>query len=156
MIGIGELAALGTALCWTFATMAWTAVGKRVGSLPTGFIRLLIASCFLSLHGMVVRGLWFPSDETTIWPRGWDVSSVYVPDLQSHVDMNWVAIFYLQPNSPKGLLRIAAGLLVTPFYSALEYGRAAAAGTGFAAQNRNEGENLRGVGLGITLRFPAP
>ncbi len=73
MIGVGELAALGTALSWTLATMAWTAVGRRVGSLPTGFIRLLIASCFLSLHGLVMRGHWVPSDATAHawWWLGW-------------------------------------------------------------------------------------
>ena len=62
MIGIGEWAAMGTALAWTLSALAWTASGKRVGSMPVGFIRLLVASLYLATYGRLVRGLWLPSD----------------------------------------------------------------------------------------------
>ncbi len=62
MIGIGEWAAMGTALAWTLSALAWTASGKRVGSLPVGFIRLLVATVYLLLYGRLIRGLWLPSD----------------------------------------------------------------------------------------------
>ncbi len=62
MIGIGEWAAMGTALAWTLSALAWTASGKRVGSLPVGFIRLLVASVYLATYGRLLRGLWLPSD----------------------------------------------------------------------------------------------
>ncbi len=62
MIGIGEWAAMGAALAWTLSALAWTASGKRVGSLPVGFIRLLVASLYLATYGRLMRGLWFPTD----------------------------------------------------------------------------------------------
>lgn len=73
MIGIGELAAMGTALAWTLAALAWTASGKRVGSLPISFIRLLMASCFLATYGQVFRHTALPLDASreTWWWLGW-------------------------------------------------------------------------------------
>lgn len=61
---VGELAALGTALLWTLSAMAWTSAGRRVGTLPVCFIRLVITCGFLLLYGRLVRGLWVPSDAT--------------------------------------------------------------------------------------------
>ncbi len=73
MIGIGEWAAMGTALLWTLSALAWTASGKRVGSLPVGFIRLLVASLYLATYGRLVRGLWLPTDAApeTWWLLSW-------------------------------------------------------------------------------------
>ena len=61
----GELAAIGTALLWTIASLIWTAAGKYVGALAISFIRLMIASLYLLAHGRIFRGLWLPSDATT-------------------------------------------------------------------------------------------
>lgn len=58
----GELAALGTAMCWTVTAMSFEAAGKRVGSLSVNLIRLVIAACFLAIFGAVTRGMAFPSD----------------------------------------------------------------------------------------------
>lgn len=44
---LGELAALGTAVCWTGTAMAFESAGKRVGSVPVNLIRLGMA---LILH----------------------------------------------------------------------------------------------------------
>ena len=68
LIGIGEWAALGTALAWTLSAMAWTAAGQRIGALATSFIRLLIAGLMLALYGRLVRGLWLPTDAD---PNAW-------------------------------------------------------------------------------------
>jgi drug/metabolite transporter (DMT)-like permease len=59
---LGELAALATAVLWTFSALAWTAAGKHVGALAVSFIRLVIASGLMILYSRVVRGLWLPTD----------------------------------------------------------------------------------------------
>jgi len=64
----GEIAALATACCWTVTSMAFEAAGKRIGSLPVNFIRLVLALGFLSVFGAVTRGLPLPTDAT---PRAW-------------------------------------------------------------------------------------
>ena len=68
MIGIGEWAALGTALAWTLSSLAWTSAGRQIGALATSFIRLIMAGVYLAIYGRLVRGLWFPSDaESHTW-----------------------------------------------------------------------------------------
>lgn len=57
----GELAALGTALLWTFSTLAWTSAGKHVGATAVCFVRLLLACVFLAIYGGLARGQWWPS-----------------------------------------------------------------------------------------------
>jgi len=59
---IGELAALATALLWTLSSVCLTAAGKRVGALNVSFIRVVLACAFMSAHGRLTRGLWWPSD----------------------------------------------------------------------------------------------
>ena len=61
---IGELAALGTALCWTLVGITFESAGKRVGSLSVNYIRLVIGFIFISLFALLTRGLIFPIDAT--------------------------------------------------------------------------------------------
>jgi drug/metabolite transporter (DMT)-like permease len=61
---LGELAALGTALCWTATAMFFAEAGTRVGSLVVNVIRLVLAFGMLTLVGWATRGLPFPSDAT--------------------------------------------------------------------------------------------
>jgi drug/metabolite transporter (DMT)-like permease len=68
LIGIGEWAALGTALAWTLSALAWTAAGKQVGALATSFIRLIMASLMLAVYTRLVHGLWLPLDAS---PHVW-------------------------------------------------------------------------------------
>lgn len=72
-MGIGEWAAIGTAVAWTLSSLAWTSAGKRIGALPTSFIRLVMAGGFLALYGRVFRDLWFPTDaDAHVWKfLGW-------------------------------------------------------------------------------------
>ncbi len=58
----GELAALGTACCWTFSSLFFSAAGKRIGSLALNQIRLVMGFLFLSLYGWAVRGQPLPTD----------------------------------------------------------------------------------------------
>lgn len=62
---IGELAALGTACCWTVTALAFESAGRRIGSLAVNIIRLVMALGVLSLVGWLHRGLAFPVDAST-------------------------------------------------------------------------------------------
>jgi drug/metabolite transporter (DMT)-like permease len=58
----GELAALGTAACWTATSLAFEAAGRRIGSLSVNLIRLVMAVFLLGAFTWVTRGLPFPAD----------------------------------------------------------------------------------------------
>jgi drug/metabolite transporter (DMT)-like permease len=58
----GELAALATALLWTFSTLAWTYAGRRIGALAVAFFRPVIAGAMLISYGYLVHGQCLPSD----------------------------------------------------------------------------------------------
>lgn len=67
---IGELAALGTALCWNIVGIAFESAGKKVGSLTVNYIRLILGFIFISIVSFFTRGLFFPLDATVnnwIW-----------------------------------------------------------------------------------------
>lgn len=63
-VSLGELAAVATAVLWTLSAVAWTSAGRYVGALAVCFVRLLITCVFLTLHGLLFRGLPFPTDAT--------------------------------------------------------------------------------------------
>jgi drug/metabolite transporter (DMT)-like permease len=58
----GEVAALGTAFCWTATSLAFEAAGRRIGSLPVNLIRLLMAVVLLGGFTWLTRGLPLPVD----------------------------------------------------------------------------------------------
>ena len=58
----GELAALGTALCWSLTAVFFAAAGARIGSLSVNLIRLVIALGMLSVYETVARGMPLPLD----------------------------------------------------------------------------------------------
>jgi drug/metabolite transporter (DMT)-like permease len=62
--GVGELAALATACCWTVTALSFESAGKRVGSLPVNLIRLLLALGLYAAFGFLRRGLPLPTDAT--------------------------------------------------------------------------------------------
>lgn len=47
---LGELAALGTALCWTISGITFESAGKKVGSLSVNYIRLILGFIFISTY----------------------------------------------------------------------------------------------------------
>jgi drug/metabolite transporter (DMT)-like permease len=65
---LGELAALGTAGCWTVTALAFESAGRRVGSLSVNLIRLVMALVFISLFCLLTRGRLLPDDAT---PHAW-------------------------------------------------------------------------------------
>ncbi len=57
---IGELAAFGTALCWTIGSQFFEAAGKRVGSLSVNLIRLIFAFILFCILSIFTQGSPFP------------------------------------------------------------------------------------------------
>ncbi len=56
---VGELAALGTAVCWALCSLAFTAAGRRIGALALNQIRILMAVVLLSCaHQVLLGGFW--------------------------------------------------------------------------------------------------
>lgn len=72
-IPYGELAALGTSVCWTMSTLAFSAAGQRLGSLALNIIRLVFAFVFLTAFCSIQRGLPLPTDAS---PHTWAWLSV--------------------------------------------------------------------------------
>lgn len=58
----GELAALGTAICWTVTSMAFESAGRRIGSLAVNLIRLGMAIVLLTAFNWLLRGHPLPDD----------------------------------------------------------------------------------------------
>jgi len=66
----GELAALGTAVCWAGSALSFEAAGRRIGSLAVNLLRLPVAFAALALVGLATRGLPLPTDASAeAW--GW-------------------------------------------------------------------------------------
>ena len=57
---LGEIAALGTSVCWTFTSIFFTLSGRRVGSVIVNQARLLLAVILLSATHLLILGSWLP------------------------------------------------------------------------------------------------
>ena len=62
---IGELAALGTAFCWTIVAVSFESSSKKIGSLSVNYIKLVIGFIFISIYTFFTRGYLFPIDATS-------------------------------------------------------------------------------------------
>lgn len=58
----GELASLLVAVFWTITALSFEVATKRVGSLAVNITRLAFAFVFLSIFGLLYRGIVFPID----------------------------------------------------------------------------------------------
>ncbi|MDG5798762.1 DMT family transporter [Marinilabiliaceae bacterium ANBcel2] len=56
----GEIAAILTALCWTFTSMAFESAGKRVGSLSVNLVRLIIGFFMLGCYNLITKDIFIP------------------------------------------------------------------------------------------------
>ncbi len=65
---LGEIAALGTAACWTVSAVSFEAASKRAGPAGVNIIRLALAVVFLGLFNLATRGQIVPTDAE---PRQW-------------------------------------------------------------------------------------
>ncbi len=59
---IGEIAALGTAVCWTVTAIVFESAGKKVGSVAVNIVRLTMAFVLLAIFTSFNRGLPLPLD----------------------------------------------------------------------------------------------
>jgi len=67
---MGELAALGVSIFWSFTSIQFTLAGRRIGSKAMKRIRLIMATLFLSLaHLLLIGELWPIHAEPFRW--GW-------------------------------------------------------------------------------------
>ncbi|MCA9901111.1 MAG: EamA family transporter, partial [Anaerolineales bacterium] len=57
----GELAALGTAVCWSATAIFFSYSGRLIGSDVVNRSRLLFAFLFLSLSHLALEGSFFPA-----------------------------------------------------------------------------------------------
>jgi drug/metabolite transporter (DMT)-like permease len=67
---LGELAALTTAVCWSFTAIFFSFSGRLVGSQVVNRSRLLFALCFISLTHLILQGGLLPID-TEPFRWGW-------------------------------------------------------------------------------------
>ena len=58
---IGGLAALGTALLWSLTSIQFTQASRRIGSMRTNRIRLVLAVAYLLLSHLLLRGELWPT-----------------------------------------------------------------------------------------------
>jgi drug/metabolite transporter (DMT)-like permease len=64
----GELAALGTSLCWTVTALAFEDAAKRIGSLALNILRLAVALLIFMTINLVLHGQPIPLDaEPQVW-----------------------------------------------------------------------------------------
>lgn len=65
---IGELAALLTAVSWTFTAFAFAFAARRIGSLALNVLRLTVALLLFAVLGLVLRGEPFPlAAPSSVW-----------------------------------------------------------------------------------------
>lgn len=65
---VGLSAGLGTAMCWAFTSLWFSAAGRRIGSLPVNLLRMPFALLWLVGYGWLVRGQALPLDAS---PHAW-------------------------------------------------------------------------------------
>ncbi len=64
---LGELAALGAAMCWVFTSLAFAAAGRRVGPTWVNLLRMIAALIVLAVVHRFAFGLWLPEVDPTVW-----------------------------------------------------------------------------------------
>jgi drug/metabolite transporter (DMT)-like permease len=62
---MGEVAALGTSILWSFTSVLFTVAGRRVGSAIVNRTRLVIAVVFVALTHFILQGRLIPQDINT-------------------------------------------------------------------------------------------
>lgn len=58
----GEIFALLTSVCWTISSMSYEVAGKKIGTIPMSFIRMVVALVFITIYTTIVRGFPLPTD----------------------------------------------------------------------------------------------
>lgn len=61
-IKLGQLAALATAVCWTFSALCFEYSSKKIGSLSLNIIKMYLAFALFTVFAWIFRGKPFPTD----------------------------------------------------------------------------------------------
>jgi drug/metabolite transporter (DMT)-like permease len=61
-IQTGQLAALATAVCWTFCSLCFEYSSKKIGSLSLNVIKMYLAFALFTIFAWIFRGRPFPTD----------------------------------------------------------------------------------------------
>ncbi|MCT4566495.1 MAG: DMT family transporter [Maledivibacter sp.] len=65
---LGEIAALGTAICWTVTSISFELAGRKIGSLSVNLIRLIMAFFLIGTFTLFTRGMFLPLDASSdVW-----------------------------------------------------------------------------------------
>jgi drug/metabolite transporter (DMT)-like permease len=65
---VGELAALGAAMCWVFTSLAFAAAGRRIGPTAVNITRIFLALLVLLVINRVLFGHFVPTvSHTSLW-----------------------------------------------------------------------------------------
>jgi drug/metabolite transporter (DMT)-like permease len=67
---LGQLAALATAICWTFTALCFEYSSKKIGSLSVNVIKMYLAFALFTVFAWIFRGKPFPTDASVfawIW-----------------------------------------------------------------------------------------
>lgn len=65
---IGQIAALGTSVCWTVTALSFEYAAKKIGSLALNILRLTVALGIFALVGLVLHGQLIPLDAPlSVW-----------------------------------------------------------------------------------------
>jgi drug/metabolite transporter (DMT)-like permease len=59
---LGQLAALATAICWTFTALCFEYSSKKIGSLSVNVIKMYLAFALFTVFAWIFRGKPFPTD----------------------------------------------------------------------------------------------
>lgn len=103
---LGELAALGTALCWTASGIAFESAGKKIGSLSVNYIRLIMGFVFISVFSFFTRGMLLPLDASLnnwIWLMASGFIGFFLGDLflfQAYVEVGARISMLIMASSP--------------------------------------------------------
>ena len=76
----GELAALGTAVCWAGGSNLFAAAGRRMGSKTLNRLRIAVAFLLLSIALLVTRGSPWP-----VWATTWQIGVLSLSGLVGYV-----------------------------------------------------------------------
>ena len=62
---MGEIAALGTSILWSFTSVLFTIAGRRVGSAVVNRTRLVFAVVFITVTHILIQGEFIPQGINT-------------------------------------------------------------------------------------------
>ena len=103
---MGELAAIATAISWTFVGIFFSQASKRIGSISVNFFKLIIGFILLSVTAYLTRGLAFPVDASSkswFWLTLSGIVGFFIGDyflLKSYIEVSVRISMLMMATSP--------------------------------------------------------